>query len=103
MDSHESAKLGEFTHLRSRMKMRVRTGCLAKVICYLCYDRGHIAVDCTCGIGDMPKVISKFEKLSESEKKFIPDTYYQNVLCFFRGRPECEPTKDVSDASQPKN
>ena len=80
-----------------------RVGWLAKVICYLCYERGHLTADCTSGIRDMPKVISNFEKLSESEKTSVPDTYYQNDLCFVLVRPQFEPKKDVSDASQSKN
>ena len=79
-----------------------RVGWLAKVICYLCYDRGHLAADCTCGIREMPKVISNFEKLTDSERTSVPDTCYQNTLRFVRGRPESETEKDVDNTSQPK-
>ena len=76
---------------------------IAKVICYLCYERGHLAVDCIFGIRETPNVISNFEKLTDSEKTSVRDTYYQNALRLVRGLPEGEPTKDVNDTSQPKN
>ena len=74
----------------------------AKVIGYLCYERGHLTLGCTCDIREMPKVISNFENLTDSERTSVPDTFYQNALRFSRGRPEYEATKDVSDSSQPK-
>ena len=79
-----------------------RVGWLSKVICYVCYEGGHLAAGCTCGIREIPKVISNFEKLKNSEKTSVTDTYYQNALRFVRGRLEGEPTKDVSDSSKPK-
>ena len=78
-----------------------RVGWLAKVIYYHFYERGHLAADCTCGVRQMPKVISNFEKLTESEETSVPDTYYQNALRFVRGSPKGETTKDVNDSSQP--
>ena len=80
-----------------------RVGWLAKVICYLCYERGHLAAECTCGIREMPKAISNFEKFTESEKTSVQDTYYQNALRFVRLGPEGEPTKDVNECSQLKH
>ena len=78
-----------------------RVGWIAKVICYLCYERAHLAADCTCGIRGIPKVISNFEKLTDSEKTSVPDTYYQNALRFIRGSPDNYYAKDVGDTSQP--
>ena len=62
-----------------------------------------MAADCTCGIREVPKVITNFEKLTNSEKMSVPDTHYQNALRFVERLPETETAKDVEDASQSKN
>ena len=59
----EGAKSGECNRLQSRMNMSGRIDSAA----YYTY-----------GIREMPKVISNFEKLTDSEKISVPDSYYQN-------------------------
>ena len=72
-------------------------------IFYRFYVRDHLAVDCTSGIREIPKVISRFEKLRDSKKTTVLDNYYQKDLLFVRWRPEGEPANDVNDTIQQKN
>jgi hypothetical protein len=74
-----------------------------KLICYLCYERGHKASDCKCGIRDMPKVVANYQKLTADEKVSVPDTYYRSALCFIKGRPENDLVEDVKKETQSKN
>ena len=74
-----------------------------KLICYACYEIGHVIADCKCGITDMPKVVANYEALSPDDKASVPDTYYRKALCFVKGRPENALWDEVDKATQSKN
>ena len=49
-----------------------------QIICYLCYEIGtHISPRCTDKLNDMDLVVANYEKLTDEQKKLVPDDSYK--------------------------
>ena len=67
MGTLENKKSGKCTLLQFRIKVCYRTESVASQRSYVIFfECGNLAMDCTCVIQYMPKVISNIKKWSES-------------------------------------
>ena len=47
-----------------------------KFICHICYEHGHVLTQCTTPAKDNLRICANYERLTEEERKTVPDDSY---------------------------
>jgi len=71
-----------------------------KIICHCCYAYGHIAPQCQSRLYNLRQTLENYEKLTEEEKKTVPDTSYESAKAYLE---ICAKKTGKPDAKDPKN
>lgn len=59
------------------------------LVCYACYGRHHLSIECTPPLKELRKLIENYESLKEEERaRVLPEAYWRTKTWFTRASPE---------------
>lgn len=71
------------------------------IICYDCYEKGHLAPKCTLRVAELKHVVVNYEALTDEEKAIVPDASYKAAIEYVTLKEKLKSIRNQSAAHSP--